>query len=91
MFKIPHHFKMRGGKLVLFNHEIITVNEAKLEATEAALLIVENHNANFVQQPLTLSEHELDSGINLEEEEHIIIHCERNTIYYPIGLNYLST
>ena len=67
MFRIPCHLKMRGGKLIIFNMEESTVNEDKLDATEAALLVVENHNANFAQQPLTLSEHEIDSGINLEE------------------------
>ena len=66
-FKIPYHLKMRGGKLVVFNMEEITVNEAELAATEAALHIVENQNANFANQPMTLSDHELDSGINLEE------------------------
>jgi hypothetical protein len=67
MFIIPYHLKMRGGKLVVFNVEEITVNEAELEATEAALHIVENQNANFANQPMTMSDHELDSGINLEE------------------------
>jgi hypothetical protein len=67
MFKIPYHLKMRGGKLVVFNVEEITVNEDELAATEAYLHVIENNNANFANQPMTMSDHELDSGINLEE------------------------